>query len=74
MAAVAAWLNRQQLYNRTLELVLPDVARSNSRLFQLRYEALMGREDYRAAYDFVSTDVSTKDPMEIEFLRCGRLD
>jgi len=69
-ASVAAWLNRQQLFARTLELVLPDIAAKNPTLTQLRYDALMGLEDYRGAYNFIAQDSNTSNPLQIEFLRC----
>lgn len=69
-AAVAAWLNRQQLYARTLDLVLPDVAAKYPNLVQLRYDALMGLEDFRGAYDFIAKASNPANPLQIEFLRC----
>jgi hypothetical protein len=69
-ASVAAWLNRQQLYSRTLELVLPDIAENNPALVQLRYDALIGLEDYRGAYDFIVRGSNPTNPLQIEFLRC----
>jgi len=70
-AAVAAWLNRQQLYSRTLDLILPDTASQSPDLVQLRYDALMGLEDYRGAYDFISKATNPSNPLQIELLRCS---
>lgn len=70
LASVASWLNRQQLYTRTLTLLLPDVSIASARLSRLRYDALMGAEQYRAAYDFISDKKFQGDPVQIEFLRC----
>lgn len=68
--AVAGWLNRQQLFSRTLDLVLPDLAVKSPELIQLRYEALMGMSDYRGAYDFIAQASNPQNPIQIEFLRC----
>lgn len=71
MTGTAAWLNRQQLFARTRDLVLPDVALKNEKLFRLRYEALMGLGDERGAYDFILTKSAPGEPLQLEFLRCS---
>jgi Flp pilus assembly protein TadD len=70
MAAVGMWLNRQQLYQRTLALLLPDLASRSPVLLDLRYQALVGSGDFRAAYDYVNKDIRGADPFQIEKLRC----
>ncbi len=69
--AVATWLNRQQLFTRTLDLVLPDIALKRPELLQLRYDALMGIEDYRGAYDFIAKASVPGNPIQLEILRCN---
>lgn len=71
MAAAAHWLNRQEQFARTVALVLPDVARTHPRLTQLRYEALVGLGQDRAAYDFIRADGVPGDAVALEFLRCA---
>ncbi len=69
-AGVAAWLNKQQLFRGTLDLLLPDVALAHPNLTQLRYDALMGLEDYRGAYDFIAKATNPANPIQVEILRC----
>ncbi|MGE4181360.1 MAG: hypothetical protein AB7J34_16170, partial [Limisphaerales bacterium] len=69
-AGVAAWLNKQQLFSRTLDLILPDVALTNPNLTQLRYDALMGLEDFSGAYDFIAKANNPANPLQMEILRC----
>ena len=68
--AVGAWLNRQQLHARTLDLVPPELAVQSPSLIQLRFEALTGTGDARGAYDFVVQISPPGHPLQIEFLRC----
>lgn len=70
LAATANWLNRRQLYGRTRDLLLPDLARKHAPLFRLRFDALAGSGDVRGAYDFINTDPVPGDPFQIEMLRC----
>lgn len=69
-ASTAAWLNQHELYNRTLALVLPDVARDDYRLARLRYDALVGLDDLASAYAFIRDEQIKGDPIELELLRC----
>lgn len=68
--AMAEWLNRRRLFGRTLEIVLADAAAKDPSLFRLRYQALAGRGDLRAAYEFLSMDNPPGEPIATEFLRC----
>jgi tetratricopeptide (TPR) repeat protein len=70
MAGAAAWLNRQQLYSRTVSLLLPDIALQSPRLTRLRYEALMGMENIQGAYDFIRGKDVKGEPIQLELLRC----
>lgn len=70
LAATATWLNRHQLYGRTRDLLLPDLARKSAPLFRLRFDALAGSGDIRGAYEFIKADPVPGDPFQVEMLRC----
>ncbi len=71
IAAAAAWLNRQQLHARTRDILLPELALTDPRLFNLRHAALMALRDVRGAYDFIVNDKAPGDPLQVEMLRCS---
>lgn len=70
-AAAAGWLNRHQLFAQARDLLLPEAALKDARLFNLRFAALMGLKDARGAYDFIKSDKAPGDPLQVEMLRCG---
>lgn len=70
LIAVSTWLNRRQIFNRTRDLLLPDLARKDPTLFRLRFEALTGSGDLRGGYDFIKVDPAPGDPFQVELLRC----
>ncbi|MCC7375222.1 MAG: hypothetical protein IT581_11265 [Verrucomicrobiales bacterium] len=71
VAGAASWLNRHQLFGRSLEILLPDLSFKNEPLFRLRYDALIGLGRTRDAYDFVMVDRAPGDALQLEFLRCN---
>ncbi len=70
ITAATAWLNRQQFFARTLDLLLPDVAMANLQLARIRYEALIGAGDVEGAYRFIANKKFPGDPFQNEVLRC----
>jgi predicted Zn-dependent protease len=71
IAGAASWLNRHQLFGRSLEILLPDLSFKNETLFRLRYDALIGSGRTRDAYEFVLVDRAPGDALQLEFLRCN---
>lgn len=70
VVGTANWLNRQQLYERTLALVPADKARSSPQLTRIRYEGLLSSGNVQGAYDFIIAEGTPGDAIQIEFLRC----
>lgn len=69
VAAVGAWLIRQGLPARALELIQPEEAYQNDALFRVRYEALLASEQYEDAYRFLLDPKARGEEMPLELLR-----